>query len=500
MELNSQKLKNAWFVTMDRKIYFPDGTYFDPELGERIDPRRRNIPSRSSSSPITQNIPTRPSETTPTPSGTRRNRRQNNRLVIFIIIAVLIFVAIFSGFSNSDSTLTVTFDPSGGSVNQTARTVQSRTAVGALPTPVRTGYSFNGWFTSATGGTQINADTRVNRNVVYIARWTPIPTPFTFQNQGGNLTITGYTGPAGVLSIPPTHNGNRVIAIGREAFRNRNITSITIPDSVRSIGLNAFANNPITSVTIGANVTLNFSGNVGILGQNTGFNGAYANNNSRAGTYTRSSAGVTEWRFGGQVIRPQTAQSQSQPAAQSVRAAHPVTQPQSQSGSRPVNETQPVRVQQVQPVTHPQTRPTHPLTQPQSQPTQGQSESTLGTVRWTLSDQRITFPPGDVFVYPKLFNEPIVNCTGFTIDFEYLNAINCDPYGLQRVFVMQSGMWSAVGSFNAPNKNKVTTTIRFNTPSTIFGIAIIPVNSGRPISGEWSLDFIYTPRNFIVVW
>ena len=46
---------------------------------------------------------------------------------------------------------TVTFNPTGGTVSPTTRSVQSGSAVGSLPTPTRAGHRFDGWFTAATG-------------------------------------------------------------------------------------------------------------------------------------------------------------------------------------------------------------------------------------------------------------------------------------------------------------------------------------------------------------
>jgi uncharacterized repeat protein (TIGR02543 family) len=65
----------------------------------------------------------------------------------------------------------VTFNPNGGIVTPTTRTVQAGQAVGALPIPTRQGFTFVGWFTTQTGGTQINANTVVSGNVTYWARW-----------------------------------------------------------------------------------------------------------------------------------------------------------------------------------------------------------------------------------------------------------------------------------------------------------------------------------------
>ncbi|WP_333646377.1 S-layer homology domain-containing protein [Lacrimispora sp.] len=71
------------------------------------------------------------------------------------------------------TTYTVTFNPNGGTVSEASRSVASGTAVGVLPTPTRSGsYSFDGWYTAASGGTQISASTTVSANVIYYAHWT----------------------------------------------------------------------------------------------------------------------------------------------------------------------------------------------------------------------------------------------------------------------------------------------------------------------------------------
>ncbi|HKM21472.1 MAG TPA: S-layer homology domain-containing protein [Lachnospiraceae bacterium] len=68
---------------------------------------------------------------------------------------------------------TVTFNPNEGTVSETSRLVAPGAAVGALPIPTRSGsYKFDGWYTTASGGTQISASTTVSANVTYYAHWT----------------------------------------------------------------------------------------------------------------------------------------------------------------------------------------------------------------------------------------------------------------------------------------------------------------------------------------
>ena len=72
----------------------------------------------------------------------------------------------------------VTFDPNGGTVSPTLKIYDggkkySETPGGEFPTPTRTGYSHNGWYTAATGGTQVTQTTKVpNNDHTLHAQWT----------------------------------------------------------------------------------------------------------------------------------------------------------------------------------------------------------------------------------------------------------------------------------------------------------------------------------------
>ena len=78
-----------------------------------------------------------------------------------------------------------------------------------------------------------------------------------FEDIGGSYSVTGYEGTGGDVVIPETHNGLPVTSIGANAFYDcRDLTSVTIPDSVTSIGGSAFDNCiSLTSVTIPDSVT-----------------------------------------------------------------------------------------------------------------------------------------------------------------------------------------------------------------------------------------------------
>ena len=79
----------------------------------------------------------------------------------------------------------VVFAVNGGSVDESIRDVTSGCAVGELPAPTRTGYTFEGWWTAASGGTQITESTTVMENVTYYAHWTANNYTVVFDPNGG---------------------------------------------------------------------------------------------------------------------------------------------------------------------------------------------------------------------------------------------------------------------------------------------------------------------------
>ena len=77
-------------------------------------------------------------------------------------------------FTVSNTKYTVTFNANGGSCSTASKSVISGSTYGTLPTPTRAGYTFDGWYTSATGGTKITSSTKVTAtgNHTLYAHWT----------------------------------------------------------------------------------------------------------------------------------------------------------------------------------------------------------------------------------------------------------------------------------------------------------------------------------------
>lgn len=99
---------------------------------------------------------------------------------------------------------------------------------------------------------------------------------FQYYNNGGKITITGYTGiPAGTLVIPNTITGFPVTEIAQRAFSNQwgdndLLSGVSIPSTVTTIGDNAFFScHGITKITLPTSLTQIGSGAFSFTGLST---------------------------------------------------------------------------------------------------------------------------------------------------------------------------------------------------------------------------------------
>jgi uncharacterized repeat protein (TIGR02543 family) len=104
------------------------------------------------------------------------------------------------------NTLTVTFNTQGGSAVSSTTT----TSGGIMTNPgesIRPGYTFLGWFTSASGGSPIPFPYTHNQtsNFILYAQWSPTPFKIFWNTQGGTPIPADSTGiPGGIISAAPT--------------------------------------------------------------------------------------------------------------------------------------------------------------------------------------------------------------------------------------------------------------------------------------------------------
>lgn len=86
-------------------------------------------------------------------------------------------------------TYPVTFNPNGGTVGTKSKNVTIGSTYGTLPTPTRTGYSFDGWYTKETDGTKVTETTTVGANppTTLYAHWIAKKYLVIFDANGGRI-------------------------------------------------------------------------------------------------------------------------------------------------------------------------------------------------------------------------------------------------------------------------------------------------------------------------
>jgi hypothetical protein len=125
-----------------------------------------------------------------------------------------------------------------------------------LPVLERGGYTFTGWYDEA--GKKLTAVT-VEKERRLSARWSYKPSQglaFSLNADGESYAVSGMGDCSdATLAIPLSHNGLPVTSIADNAFKDKQITGLIIPDNITSIGVSAFQNcTALKSIVIGKGV------------------------------------------------------------------------------------------------------------------------------------------------------------------------------------------------------------------------------------------------------
>ena len=99
--------------------------------------------------------------------------------------------AVTATFKGATKNYTVKFNANGGTVSTSSKTVTNGSTYGTLPTPTRTGYQFNGWYTGRTAGSKVTSTTKVPASAstqTLYARWSkPKAYLITLDPNGGSV-------------------------------------------------------------------------------------------------------------------------------------------------------------------------------------------------------------------------------------------------------------------------------------------------------------------------
>jgi uncharacterized protein (TIGR02145 family)/uncharacterized repeat protein (TIGR02543 family) len=87
---------------------------------------------------------------------------------------------------------TITFDATGGTVTPPTARTEANGMLTSLPRPVKSGYTFRGWYTAETGGTEVTTRTPLFGDVTIYAHWVEFDTHYliTFDPTGGEVSPT----------------------------------------------------------------------------------------------------------------------------------------------------------------------------------------------------------------------------------------------------------------------------------------------------------------------
>ena len=133
----------------------------------------------------------------------------------------------------SVDTYTVTFNANGGTCATATKTTDAQGRIDALPEATRSGYTINGWFTSAEGGEKVELSRIYTANTTVYAQWTEIvvPThPVTYVVNGGSaaaptqaavaegtkFTVASYSGTKDGFTFGGWNDGFKDYAAGSE--------------------------------------------------------------------------------------------------------------------------------------------------------------------------------------------------------------------------------------------------------------------------------------------
>lgn len=172
----------------------------------------------------------------------------------------------------------VTLDPNGGRVSPTSTAVTIGKTYGTLPTPTRTGYSFDDWYTQETGGTKVTETTTVGTNppTKLYAHWIANKYLVVFDANGGRIntasgqvktktdTVT-YGSKYNSLPTPTRTGGYSFDGWYTDQTNGTKVTSATTVTTAKDHIL--YAHWHLTPADAPKNVTLSMNPTTGVYGE-----------------------------------------------------------------------------------------------------------------------------------------------------------------------------------------------------------------------------------------
>ena len=132
-------------------------------------------------------------------------------------------------------------------------------SIGFLPTPTRSGYAFDGWYTAANGGTKITDSTKVTANTTVYAHWKANAYTVSYNVNGGTGSIASQTKTHGTnLTLTTTKPTGKSFTVSYNA-NGGNVSSSSKTVSQTFTNWNTAANGSGTAYNAGATYSANAS-------------------------------------------------------------------------------------------------------------------------------------------------------------------------------------------------------------------------------------------------
>ncbi len=130
----------------------------------------------------------------------------------------------------------------------------------AAPSAAWENMVFLAWYTDPSLVSRYDFSEPVTDDLTLYAAWESVTAgtdgiQYTLNENGTEAYVTGYTGEETEVTVANYYNNVPVTQIGTEAFADKNVTSVTLPDTIVSFGPGAFENTDIASITIPQRVT-----------------------------------------------------------------------------------------------------------------------------------------------------------------------------------------------------------------------------------------------------
>lgn len=144
-------------------------------------------------------------------------------------------------------THTVRFDPNTGTVDELTRGIENGMPVGALPTPTKTGFMCDGWYTLPEGGEEVLPSRIITSDEIFYAHWTSLVvaeingTQYNTLQQAINAVPTDNTPTTIILqknvteNVTVAQNKNIIFDMGNYSITNASDNAVIINNGTITI-------------------------------------------------------------------------------------------------------------------------------------------------------------------------------------------------------------------------------------------------------------------------